>query len=74
MFFYKAGGVVGDGLIAGQGFVEGLNVAGVQRWLVLDVEELGDLVDVGLFRSRIGVFRHDGSPDVGFVGEMMGQG
>nr|VFJ66309.1 MAG: hypothetical protein BECKFW1821C_GA0114237_100928 [Candidatus Kentron sp. FW] len=61
MLFDKADNV-GDGLIVGQGFVEGLDVAGIQRWLVLDVKQLHDFVEIGLFRRGIGVSRHDGSP------------
>ena len=74
VFFDEAGGVVGHGLIAGQGFVEGLDVAGVQRRLVLDVEQLGDLFEIGLLGGGIGVFRHGVSPGREFVGEMMDKG
>lgn len=74
VFFDEAGGVVGDGLIAGQGFVEGLDVAGVQRRLVLDVEQLGDLFEIGLLGGGIGIFRHGVSPERELVGEMMDKG
>lgn len=74
VFFDKAGDIVGDGLVAGQGFVEGLDVAGVQRWLVLDVEELCDLFEVGFLWGGISAFRHDGSPGEVSAGEMMEEG
>ena len=62
------------GSASGQGFVEGLDIAGVQRRLVLDVEELGDLFEIGLFGGGIGVFRRGVSPGREFVGEMMDKG
>ena len=62
------------GSVSGQGFVEGLDVAGVQGRLVLDVEQFGDFVEIGFSLGGIGIFRHDGPPVGGFVAGMMGQG
>ena len=64
----EAGGVVGNRLIAEQGFVEGLDVAGVQWRLVLDVQELGDLFEIDFFPAWCSSWEGD------FVTETMGQG
>jgi hypothetical protein len=46
----KAGSIVSHGLIAGQGFVQGLDVIRIQRGQDFHVQQLGDFFEISLFR------------------------
>jgi hypothetical protein len=59
----KAGGIVGYGLIAGQGFVKGLGRAAVQRREIFNVQQFGNFFEIGFFR-------HGGPPQKELRGDM----
>ena len=47
---------------AGQGLVQELGVAGVQRGQEFDAQEFGNLFEIGLFGCGIGIVRHESVP------------